>query len=200
VRPLHIKKIPRSGLGEPGNWNLEDEVKRIIVTGPVGAGKSRLAQELGRVLGIRVVHIDELFWRPGWVATPPEEFGAVQRRERGANSWIVDGQFDDMDGGWFEAADTVVFIDASILRCLWRVSRRRLGGGSGVGTPSGPPGRAHRALVKFARNQWRYRRKVRAEILEELDGGRRVVVLRRPSDTAAFVRSVDSARAAGGTF
>ena len=174
-------------------------MKRILVTGPVGAGKSRLAQELGRVLGIRVVHIDELFWRPGWVATPPDEFDAAQRRERGARSWIVDGQFDDMDGGWLEAADTVVFIDASVLRCLWRVTRRRLGG-NGVGTPSGPRGGAHRALAKFVRNQWRYRRKVRAEIIEELDGERRVVVLRRPADAQAFLRSVDSAGAAGGTF
>ncbi len=178
-------------------------MKRIVVTGPVGAGKSRLAHELGRALGIRVIHIDALYWGPGWVATPPDEFAAIQRRELGAESWIVDGQFDDMDGDWLRAADTVVFLDAPVFRCLRHVTRRRLNGGGGAGAPGGPPARAHHALAKFARNQWRYRRSVRRAILAELERERRrreVVVLRRRQDAAAFLQAVDSAASGGGTF
>jgi adenylate kinase family enzyme len=179
-------------------------VKRILVTGPVGAGKSRLARELGSLLGIRVLHLDTLFWRPGWVATPPHEFEALQRRELAAESWIVDAQFDDMLGDWLQAADTVVFVDAPLLRCLWRVSRRRLNRNAGVGTPAGgEPAPAHRALLKFARNQWRYRRFVRGTILAQLArerDGRRVVVLRQRTDARAVLGAVDSAASGGGTF
>jgi adenylate kinase family enzyme len=179
-------------------------VKRIVVTGPAGAGKSRLARELGRLLGIPVRHLDTMFWRPGWVATPPDEWEAVQRRELAADSWIVDAQFDDMLPDWVHAADTVVFVDASPLRCLWRVSRRRLNRTASVGIPGGTePGPGYRALLKFLRNQWRYRRKVRGELLAELArerDGRRVVLLRRGSDAAAFLSSVDSPPSARGTF
>ena len=179
-------------------------MKRILVTGPVGAGKSRLAGELGRLLGIRVLHLDTLFWKPGWVATPPEEFEAVQRRELATDEWIVDAQFDDMLPDWLESADTVVFVDASVARCLWRVSRRRLSPQNRVGTPTGAePAPAHRALLKFLRNQWRYRRKVRGQLLAELAqevDGRHIVVLRRGGDAGAFLRSVDSAAASRGTF
>jgi hypothetical protein len=70
-------------------------------------------------------------------------------------------------------------------------------------TPSGTePGAVHRALLKFLRNQWVYRRRVRRELLGELSqarNGRRVVVVRRGSDAAAFLRGVDSRLAAGGT-
>jgi hypothetical protein len=101
-------------------------------------------------------------------------------------------------------ADTIVFLDASPLRSLWRVSRRRLNRHASVGVPAGTdPAAFHQAFLKFLRNQWRYRRKVRRELLAELArerDGRRVVVLRRESDAAAFLTSLDSPSPAGGTF
>jgi adenylate kinase family enzyme len=176
-------------------------VKKIAVVGPIGAGKSRLANELGKLLGIRVLHLDTLFWKPGWVPTPRDEFEAMQRRELATDSWIVDAQFDDMLPDWVYTADTVVFVDISLLRSLWRVTKRRLNRQASVGTPVGEPGALHRSLLKFARNQWQYRTTVRRELLAELArdrDGRRVVVLRDGGDAAAFLRSLDSPRPAVG--
>jgi adenylate kinase family enzyme len=140
------------------------------------------------------VHLDTLFWKPGWVATPREEWEALQRRELAAAEWVVDSQADDMLPDWLDAADTLVFVDASPLRCLWRVARRRRNRHASVGVPSQTePGPAHRALLKFARNQWRYRTRVRGELLAELDRARdrrRVVTVRTREDAAAFLDSV----------
>jgi adenylate kinase family enzyme len=179
-------------------------VKRIVVTGPAGAGKSHLAGELGRLLGLRVLHLDTLFWKPGWVPTPIPEWEALQRRELAGDSWIADAQFDDILPEWFEAADTVVFVDASLLRCFWHVSRRRFDRHASAGTPPGTePGAAHRALLKFVRNQWRYRTRGRRALVDELARkrhGRRVVVVRRRGDAAAFLAAVDSPESSGGTL
>jgi len=180
------------------------KVKRVLVTGPAGAGKSQLAKKLGERLGIRVLHLDTLFWKPGWVATPPEEWDALQRRELASDSWVADSQFDDMLPDWLGAADAVVFVDASPVRCLWRVGRRRRNREAGIGIPAGTAaGAFHRSLLKFLRNQWRYRTRVRGELLAELERNgesRRVFVLRRSEDECALLRSLDSPGNPGGTF
>ena len=169
-------------------------MRRVAVTGPAGAGKSHLAAQLGSVLSLPVIHLDTLYWKPGWVRTPEAEWVEAQRLALAGESWIVDAQYDDMLPGWFEAADTIVFIDASLLQCLWRVSRRRLDARPAKGVPAGSePSSAPRALSKFLRNHWQYRRTVRPELVADLERrrqGQRVVVVRRGADLRNFLAGI----------
>lgn len=44
--------------------------RRICILGNSGAGKSTLAAALGDVSGLPVVHLDRIFWKPGWIEAP----------------------------------------------------------------------------------------------------------------------------------
>ena len=68
-------------------------MERIIIIGCGGAGKSTLARKLGEVLDLPVVHLDKLFWKPGWVETTAEEFDALLAMELAKDKWIMDGNF-----------------------------------------------------------------------------------------------------------
>jgi adenylate kinase family enzyme len=179
-------------------------MERVAVIGPAGAGKSTLAGELGLRLEIPVLHLDQQYWRPGGVVTPPDEWEALQRRALSDPAWVVDAQHDDILPDWLEVADTVVFLDASPVRCLWRVGRRRLSRGAVEGVPQeSPRRRADRSLANFVRGQWHYRRRLRGDLIAELGrrrNGREVVVLRRNSDRRRFLRRLDSVAPARGTF
>ena len=59
-------------------------MKQVLVIGPGGSGKSTVAREFGSALGINVVHLDAVFWNPGWVETPLPRFReAVQELVKG---------------------------------------------------------------------------------------------------------------------
>jgi adenylate kinase family enzyme len=49
-------------------------MRRIIVIGIPGAGKSTFARRLGDKLNLPVYHLDRYFWSPGWKASSPEAF------------------------------------------------------------------------------------------------------------------------------
>ena len=103
-------------------------MRRVIVVGPGAAGKSTLAVRLGDITGLPVIELDKLFWRQGLAATPSGQWAAIQRELVSQQRWIMDGDLGPYDviDVRLQAADTVVFLDFSLLRCAWRaISRSR---------------------------------------------------------------------------
>jgi adenylate kinase family enzyme len=49
-------------------------MKRVVILGPGASGKSTLAIHLGEITGLPVIELDKLFWRPGLVATPRDQW------------------------------------------------------------------------------------------------------------------------------
>jgi len=170
---------------------------RVAVIGPGGAGKSHIARQLGEAVGARVIELDRLFWRPGWVETPAPEWEEIQRQELSQEPWVVEGLHEETMHLWLEAADTIVFLDVSPLVATWRVSRRRLSADDRSTAPDGcEPAPAYRALVKFLLYQWEYRSKIRPEILRILKrrrGQAEIAVLRTPQEVDAFLGRVGRA-------
>jgi adenylate kinase family enzyme len=95
-----------------------------------GGGKSTLSRILGERLGLPVVHLDTLFWRPGWIEAAPDEFrGAVEAVAAGER-WVTDGNFTGASALRFSRAQAIVWVDQPRLLCLRRViwrSARSLG-------------------------------------------------------------------------
>jgi adenylate kinase family enzyme len=100
-------------------------MERVAILGCSGSGKTRAAHELARRTGLPIVHLDVLFWRPGWVPADEAQARAALEAAVAEPRWILDGNFlGDAPDGRFARADTVVFLDVGRLRCLARVLRR----------------------------------------------------------------------------
>ncbi len=99
-------------------------MERILLIGCGGAGKSTLARQMGEILRIPVVHLDKLFWKPGWVEASPEEFDVLLAEELKKDKWIMDGNFGRTLPERIKYCDAILFLDFSRFACLWGVCKR----------------------------------------------------------------------------
>ncbi len=101
-----------------------EKMKRIMIIGSGGAGKSTLARQLGEQLQLDVYHLDALMWRPGWVMAPREERINIQQQLVKKDEWIIDGNFGNTLDLRLQEADTVILIDLPRIVCVYRVLKR----------------------------------------------------------------------------
>jgi adenylate kinase family enzyme len=101
-------------------------MRKVVILGRGGAGKSTLAARLGAALGLPVIELDKHFWAPDLTATPKEQWADNQRRLIGGPRWIMDGDLGPYDvlEVRLRAADTVIVLDFPLWRCAWRALRR----------------------------------------------------------------------------
>lgn len=165
--------------------------RRIMIVGSAGAGKSWLARQLGLRLGLPVVHLDALYWRPGWVAPPAEEFLAAVTQAAGYEAWIIDGNYSDTMAPRLARAGMVIFLDLPRRTCMLRILKRSILERGGA-RPDSAPGCPERFDPGFLKWVWDYptlRRPKMLRILEQLPSSIRVVRLRSSREIERFIRS-----------
>jgi adenylate kinase family enzyme len=166
-------------------------MRRVLIIGAGGAGKTTVARRLAATTGLPLIHLDSLYWRPGWVATPPDEWEATVRELVRQDAWIMDGNYGGTLDLRLEACDTVVFLDFPRLVCLARVLSRQVRhrGEARAELPAGCPERFSWGFYWWI---WTYRGRRRGAILERLaafDRSKRVLVLRSQGEVEGFLAS-----------
>lgn len=153
-------------------------MQRVAIIGSGGAGKSTLAAELGPIVGLPVVHLDALFWKPGWEETPKAEWAQTNARLVQGERWILDGNYGGTMDARLAAADTVIFLDFPRAVCLWNVFKRAIRFRA-RSRPDMAPGCPERLDLKFLQWVWRFPERSRPPLLERLTRLRSETVLVR---------------------
>ncbi len=99
-------------------------MRRVVVVGTCGTGKTSFAARLARALGVRHIELNALHWEPGWQEASDEIFQKRVRAATEGEGWVVDGNYSTVRNIIWPRADTVVWLDYGLPTILWRLIRR----------------------------------------------------------------------------
>jgi len=99
-------------------------MQRVMIVGPCGAGKSTLARKIHQLTGLDLVSLDQYYFKPNWVETPPDEWASKVKELASRPSWVIDGNYGGTMDLRIKKADTIIFLDYPTWKCLFRVLKR----------------------------------------------------------------------------
>lgn len=172
-------------------------MRRILLIGPGGAGKSTLAQCLAERLDLPLIHLDALYWQAGWVETPKDVWRQRLATLLQGEAWVMDGNYGGTLDLRLAACDTAILLDLPPWQCLWRVVKRRLRhrGRARPDMTPGCPERLDGAFLLWIAT-WRRRRgdDVRRRLVRAAQAGVDAHVLRSQAAVDAFVAALPPRR------
>ena len=166
-------------------------MQRILIIGCGGAGKSTLARKLGEKTGLPVVHLDKLFWKPGWVESSKEEIDEIIQQEISKDRWIIDGNYNRTLSLRMERCDTVIYLDFSRFACLRGVAKRILTT-HGTVRPDMGEGCPERFDLEFLKWVWNFNKNKRRQYYELLNHrtDKQVYILKSRREVNRFLHNL----------
>jgi adenylate kinase family enzyme len=172
-------------------------MRRVLVMGCSGSGKSTFARRLAAQRKLPFVSIDQIYWQPGWVEPKTDDFTADMTREAEKPAWVMDGNY--MRNGAGErrraCADTIFWFDLPRWVCMASVVWRSVAG-YGVVRPEMAPGCLEKFDLVFYRYVWTYRALQRPKLLAFFAGLRpdqRLVTFTARAEADEFLARAEAA-------
>ena len=163
-------------------------MKKVIVIGCPGSGKSTLSRSLAEKTALPLYHLDRLYWNADGTVVERDVFLARLTEVLRGDAWIIDGNYPSTMEMRMAAADTVIFLDYPTRVCLAGIRGR-----IGQPRPDMPwvEKEEDAALVELAR---RFKREQRPRILSLIKASpdKRVLIFRSREETNAYIRGAVS--------
>ena len=100
-------------------------MKKVLVIGCPGSGKSTFSRSLHNVTGIPLYHLDMLYWNSDKTTVEKNVFISRLTEVLNKDQWIIDGNFSSTMSLRLSLCDTVFFLDYPTDLCLEGVEERR---------------------------------------------------------------------------
>ena len=100
-------------------------MKKVIVIGCPGSGKSTVSRALHNKTGIPLYHLDMMYWNADKTTVEKSVFLERLSVVLEKDEWIIDGNYGSTMELRMAACDTVIFLDYPLEVCLDGIKERR---------------------------------------------------------------------------
>ncbi len=97
-------------------------MKKIIIIGNSGSGKTWLGEKIATSLGIPHISLDNIFWEPGGYNRKRNdvEIGTDLNRIQTSETWLVEGVFGHLVDPLVPFADALIYVSAKRTASFFR--------------------------------------------------------------------------------
>lgn len=99
-------------------------VKRVMILGGSGAGKTHLTMKLSEQFRLPRHHVDQLSWQPGFIHRTAEELDVLTRRIHADRYWVLEGGHYETGHDRAQRAQLLIWVDPRTIVQTWRVVQR----------------------------------------------------------------------------
>lgn len=161
-------------------------MKKVIIIGCCGSGKSTFARQLHACTGIPLFHLDQLNWNVDKTTVEKNVFLNRVNEVIKQKEWIIDGNYGSSIEMRMQACDTVFFLDYPVDVCIQGIHER-----VGKVRTDIPwvEDEVDEDLIEFVRN---YEKEDRPEILELLSKYKEkdIHIFRNRKDAKIYLESL----------
>lgn len=99
-------------------------MKKVIIIGCPGAGKSYFAKKLHSITGIPLYHLDMIWHKPDKTHISREAFDETLKKLFQEEAWIMDGNYSRTMEIRMQACDTIILFDIPYEICMQEIKNR----------------------------------------------------------------------------
>src|SRR3954464_11046350 len=101
--------------------DFEAPMRRVMVIGGPGSGKTTFTRQLADILGLQPIHLDLHFWQSGWRLPDPAAWREHVIALSATSDWVMDGNYSSTFDIRMPRADTLIWLDYPRATYLRRV-------------------------------------------------------------------------------
>lgn len=168
-------------------------MKKIVIIGNGGTGKSTLGSELSKALKIKVYHLDKMTYKPGWIRIDETDFKKDLDKIISSEEWIIEGwSYHSTLNQRLEAADTIIYLRFPVYVCYWYAFLRHVKyfyRQNEFDPDNSPILFKTRKMIKA---MWLVYKKYEPELIEMLNiiSNKRIIEFRKRKDVNTFLQKI----------
>lgn len=166
-------------------------MKKVIVIGCPGSGKSTFSRQLHEKTGIPLHHLDMMFWNADRTTVEKSIFLARLQDAMEQEEWIIDGNYGSTIEKRLQACDTAFFLDYPVEVCLEGIRARR--GKPRSDMPWFETDEEDAEFVEFIKN---YNSESRPQVMELLEkyAHKKIFIFRSRAEKDDFLSRLDESK------